>query len=86
MTRELYSLQLVKEKDFKRIPDTSDNQAEFHLPSNSPNFFMLNGQITKKWKQFEWYVGVENALNFRQDNPIISAKNPNSDFFGNSLV
>ena len=70
----------------KRIPDTSDNPAEFRLPSNSPNFFMLNGQITKKWKQFEWYVGVENALNFRQDNPIISAENPNSDFFDSSLV
>jgi len=70
----------------RRIPDTSDNPEEFQLPSYSPDFFMLNGQITKKWKKFEWYVGIENALNFRQENPILSAENPRSSFFDASLV
>jgi len=70
----------------RRIPNTSSNPEEFRLSSFSPDFVTLNGQITRKWKMFDWYIGVENALNYRQDNPIISAENPNSDFFDSSLV
>ena len=70
----------------RRIPSTVSNPEEFRLPDYSPDFVTLNAQVTKKWKMFDWYIGVENALNFRQENPIISAENPNSDFFDSSLV
>jgi copper chaperone CopZ len=70
----------------RRIPSTASNPEEFRLEDNSPNFVTLNGQITRKWKGFDWYVGVENALNYRQENPIISAENPNSEFFDSALV
>jgi outer membrane receptor protein involved in Fe transport len=39
----------------------------------SPGFFLVNGQVTKKFKFADWYVGVENALNFRQHHPIVGA-------------
>ena len=32
------------------------------------------------------YLGVENALNFRQPNPILSAENPHDQDFDSSLI
>jgi len=70
----------------KRIPNTSTNPEAFQLDEYSPDFFMVNTQVTKKWKMLDWYVGVENLFNFTQDNPIISAENPSSEFFDSSLI
>jgi len=70
----------------KRIPFTGTNPVEFQLDEYSPDYFIVNAQVTKKWKAVEWYLGVENLLNFRQDSPIISAGNPSSEFFDSSLV
>ncbi len=70
----------------RRIPTTAANPEEFRRPDFSPDFVTLNAQVTKKWKMFDWYIGVENALNYRQDNPILSAENPDSEFFDSSLV
>ena len=70
----------------RRIPFTGTNPEEFRLDEYSPDYFIVNGQITKKWKSVELYLGVENLLNFTQDNPILSADNPASEFFDSSLV
>ena len=48
---------------------------------------MVNGQITKKWNdRFDTYIGIENAFNFIQKNPIIDSANPYGDYFDSSLV
>ena len=71
----------------KRIPNTSTNPIEHQLPEYSPVFWIMNGQVTKKWKgNFEVYVGVENATNFRQENPIIANNDPNGQFFDASQI
>ncbi len=70
----------------RRIPFTGTNPLEFQLDEYSPDYFIVNGQITKKWKSVEVYLGVENLLNFMQENPILSADNPNSEFFDSSLI
>ena len=70
----------------KRIPFTGTNPVEFQLEEYSPDFVIVNAQITKKWKSLEWYVGVENLLDFVQNSPILSADNPSSEFFDSSLV
>lgn len=70
----------------RRIPFTGTNPEEFRLDEYSPDYFIVNGQITKKWKSVEVYLGVENLLNFMQENPILSADNPSSEFFDSSLV
>ena len=42
----------------------------------SPDYFIINAQLTKVFKQFELYAGGENLTNYMQENPIISAQNP----------
>ena len=52
----------------------------------SPNFNLLSGQFTRRFKKFDWYLGVENALNFRQKNPIRSIESPFSDDFDAAMI
>jgi outer membrane receptor for ferrienterochelin and colicins len=53
----------------------------------SPSFVLLNAQISKTFKkQFELYLGAENILNYRQENPIEGAANPFGSDFDAGLV
>ena len=52
----------------------------------SPNFNLVSGQFTRRFKKFDWYIGVENALNFTQDNPIRSVDSPFSDDFDAAMI
>jgi len=62
----------------KRVPvvlkrTDSDQLTESNGELYSPSFFIFNGQIRKSWnKKFEWYIGSENLLNFKQNSPVIS--------------
>ncbi len=49
-------------------------------------FYLLNAQVTKKFKNFSVYVGGENLLSYTQENPIIDAENPFSSDFDASLI
>ena len=69
-----------------RLPNTSNYPTEYQLPSNFDAFFILYGQITKKFEHFEIYLGSENINNFVQKNPIISANNPFSEYFNSSYI
>jgi outer membrane receptor protein involved in Fe transport len=58
-----------------------------YMTNSSPSFFLWNAQLSKIFKkQFEVYVGAENILNYRQENPIQEAANPFSDNFDAGLV
>jgi outer membrane receptor for ferrienterochelin and colicin len=71
----------------KRIPDLKGNPAAVFAISESPDFFIVNGQVSKTIrKKLELYVGIENLLNFKQDYPIISADDPYSEWFDGSMV
>ncbi len=48
-----------------------------------PMFF---GQVTRKFKKVDVYVGCENIGNYRQKNPILSADSPFSTSFNSSVV
>jgi hypothetical protein len=52
----------------------------------SPNFNLLSGQVTRRFKKFDWYLGIENALNYLQDNPIRSVDNPFSENFDAAMI
>ena len=52
----------------------------------SPSFNLLSGQFTRRFKKFDWYLGVENALNYLQDNPIRSVENPFSENFDAAMI
>ena len=48
---------------------------------------MMNAQISKLWNEtFEVYLGMENILGFRQDQPILASDQPFSEYFDSSLV
>jgi len=73
----------------KRLPGTQSNPAEYRREDSSPAFFNLNAQITWKTglkKSFDIYLGVENALNTKQNNPIVAADKPFSKYFDASMI
>lgn len=71
----------------QRLPSTEANPEAFQLDARSDDYYLLGAQVTRAFsKQFEVYLGGENLLNFRQPNAILSAEQPNSEFFDASLV
>lgn len=71
----------------KRLPSTQTNPEGFRLREKSPDFYLMNAQITKRFdERFDIYLGGENLLNFRQSDPIISAEDPNGQYFDASMI
>jgi outer membrane receptor protein involved in Fe transport len=69
-----------------RIPDTSWLPAELQMPEKSPEYVLMNGQITYRVGKFDIYSGVENLTDFRQKNPIIGANDPFGSDFDASML
>jgi outer membrane receptor protein involved in Fe transport len=71
----------------KRLPETSASPLPYRRPSSSPSYFLVNGQVTRTLLlNLDLYVGVENLLDFRQGDPIISAADPSSPYFDSSII
>jgi hypothetical protein len=74
----------------KRLPITSANPGEYRRAAYSPDYFNLLGQITYLTKikkaDFNFYVGVENLLNYRQNNPIVASDQPLGPYFDASMI
>ncbi len=69
-----------------RIPSTVLSPVEYQLPKKSKEYFLLNAQITKKFRKFETYLGCENILNYTQKNPIVASENPFGPNFDASMI
>jgi outer membrane cobalamin receptor len=69
-----------------RVPSTEGNRDENLRPTVSETFMVFNGQITRKFRTFEVYLGGENLLNFKQKEPIIDSENPFGDNFDASMI
>ncbi|AEH01377.1 TonB-dependent receptor [Lacinutrix sp. 5H-3-7-4] len=71
----------------QRYSSTLNNPIAYQLPEYSPALSTLNAQITKVFSpRFEVYLGAENILNTRQDNPIVSANDPFGSSFDTTFV
>jgi len=73
----------------KRLPSTAANPAEYQLPEYSRAYTTMNAQISKtigKSQPIDLYVGGENLTGFFQQNPILAADQPFSQFFDSSLL
>lgn len=73
----------------KRLPNTSTNPVPYQLETYSPEFFNMNAQITKSFGSklpMDIYVGAENLGNFFQQNAILAANQPFSQYFDASMV
>ncbi|MFW5725222.1 MAG: TonB-dependent receptor [Bacteroidota bacterium] len=69
-----------------RIPNTEMLPEEFQMPSESPAYTIIHAQITRRWNNFDLYVGGENLTNFKQHNPIIAWDNPYGEHFDASMI
>jgi len=65
----------------QRIPNNIGDKQGY----SDPYIFML-GQVTRKFKNFDVYVGCENITNYTQDTPVIGADRPFSNNFDASVV
>ena len=58
----------------------------YRLTGESPDYFIMNAQISKKFKKWEVYVGGENLLNYKQEHPILGHQDPFGSNFDASMV
>jgi outer membrane receptor for ferrienterochelin and colicin len=69
-----------------RLPDLSENHSAHHLGDYSEEYFLMLGQITKKFKWLELYFGSENIGNYTQHQPIIGYDEPFGEDFDASVI
>jgi len=69
-----------------RIPSTESNPEPYRRMEEFGTYAVMNAQITRNFKKFHIYAGVENLGNFMQHNPIIAADDPMGDYFDSSLI
>ncbi len=70
----------------KRLPITSDRPLEFQQDSFSPDYALVNAQVSRGFRWGSIYLGAENLLDFRQGEPVLDAENPFGDNFDASIV
>jgi len=73
----------------KRLPSTAANPAAYQMPDFSRSYVTMNAQISKtigKARPIDLYVGGENLTDFFQQNPIVAADQPFSEYFDSSLL
>ncbi len=71
----------------KRIPSTASNPESYRLPDYSPDFLLMNAQVSKTWKErFEIYLGMENLSDYVQSNPVLAGDQPFGPYFDSSLI
>jgi outer membrane receptor for ferrienterochelin and colicins len=69
-----------------RLPDTQKMPSFLQRPGWSPVWFNLLGQVTRKFKHFDIYLGGENLTNFRQLDPIAEYWKPYHTHFDASMA
>lgn len=69
-----------------RLPNTSANAQEFQRPEFSDSYFTFMGQISKKYRRFEAYIGAENIFDYTIPNPVIDPENPFGNNFDAALI
>ena len=78
LTASVFSSQRLATVELSEGVLSENNRSEI-LP-------MLSAQITHVYKQFDFYLGGENLLDYRLNNPIIDAQNPFSERFDATRV
>ncbi|MES2515310.1 MAG: carboxypeptidase-like regulatory domain-containing protein [Bacteroidota bacterium] len=74
----------------KRLPQTQSNPTEYQRADYSPDFYNVLAQVTYMVKikraDLHIYMGVENALDYKQPNPIVASDAPFNKYFDASMV
>ncbi len=69
-----------------RLPDTKVNPEKYQRPENSPAYTIINAQVSKFFRKWSIYAGVENLTNFVQKDPVVAADDPFGEYFDSSMV
>ena len=69
-----------------RIPTTEQNPVSYQRAESFPSYININAQVTKKINIVDLYLGAENILDFKQNNPIIASEDPFGEYFDATLV
>lgn len=69
-----------------RLPDTYQNPLNYRIPEYSDAYFIMNAQITKRFKHFEAYLGGENLTGYMLHDAIIGYDDPFGSFFDASMI
>lgn len=64
-----------------RIPSTEGSPVAYQRAEKFDPYTIINAQITKYFRKWDIYLGVENLTDFTQSNPIIAADDPSSTYF-----
>lgn len=71
----------------QRLPDTSTNPQEFQLPEYGKAHFLLSAQVSRNFnKNIRLYIGGDNLLSYKQENPILDVQNPFGNYFDGGMV
>ncbi|MCC7298991.1 MAG: hypothetical protein IT244_11715 [Bacteroidia bacterium] len=65
----------------KRLPSTQILPEAIQMAKNSPWYSIVNVQIRKNYRKWEFYSGIENILNIRQNNPVLNTTFNNKEYF-----
>jgi len=70
----------------QRIPSTSQLPPYLQISDKSEPYTLIGFQVTKFFEHFEIYAGVENFLNFIQNNSVIDNEHPFGPYFNTSYI
>lgn len=77
----------VQHTSAQRLPNTAPNPEGLQLDDFSPAFQIVHAQLTRRFKgNLDIYLGVENLLDFKQEDPILAADDPFGPFFDSGLT
>ncbi len=69
-----------------RLPDQSKMPEALRRPENTPQYIIINAQITKKFRNFDIYLGCENITGFTQKDPITEYFRPYHTHFDTAMT
>ncbi len=68
------------------LPDFSANPVDYQIMKESPDYTIVHFQVTRRFKHWDIYGGVENLTNFTQHMPIIAHDDPFGNYFDASVI
>lgn len=69
-----------------RVPVITSSTDASYASGTFPAWWRINGQLTRRFGEYDLYLGIENATNFIQQMPILGSDNPLGSAFDASLA
>jgi outer membrane receptor for ferrienterochelin and colicins len=69
-----------------RLPDTRLNPEQYRRPETSPAYTIIHAQVSRFYRKWSVYAGVENLTDFVQKDPIIASDDPFGNYFDSSMI